>query len=368
MKYVSKAPDLTVKLVNHTPFLLESLYFSEKFAKTRGGVPDPEQLNSVRLAYKSNSELAGVKLNFAELPDDNIFQGISHKDLVDEIEVWGSKVASAAIPISEQLNFVFSLDMVPISLREQLVRHTLGTTFWIQSGRITDYSNFFSRGEYHNPFEGSGLLVDSKDINDKLLYDALFKSEVGFMESSGKVLASELFDLSILLQEKAFKALKSSGARDEDARDLIGTGATHRLTMGINLRSLIGICKQRSCFILQNLWLPLIKGIISEVRKVEPILATAISKPPCDNGKLPCPFKGMMQDRIIAKNFDKIEDVINAPGEDPLPTCPLSVGVAKRERWWGDSTDRVVNIDRLKKVGRWDEDRNKIYGNLWGSI
>lgn len=55
------------------------------------------------------------------------------------------------LPCSRFINFVFSLENVTISLREQLVRHKVGMEFWIQGARITDMSNFYNQSEYRIP-------------------------------------------------------------------------------------------------------------------------------------------------------------------------------------------------------------------------
>ena len=107
------------------------------------------------------------------------------------------------------------------------------------------------------------------------------------------------------------------------------------------------MCKQRSCYIAQQPWAIILGGIVRELRNIDPILADVIGNPPCDKGKSSCPYQGMACERI--------------EGKDPLPVCPLSLAVAKREKW-----DCEVDMKDIKSRGQWNPERNKLFGDIWG--
>lgn len=78
------------------------------------------------------------------------------------------KIISQKIPVSENINFTFMLYNVPISLREQMVRHRIGVKFgdnfgvdiapevqssswWSQSMRILNFNNMMDDERFFVP-------------------------------------------------------------------------------------------------------------------------------------------------------------------------------------------------------------------------
>jgi len=101
----------------------------------------------------------------------------------------------------------------------------------------------------------------------------------------------------------------------EEARDCLPLACLHRISWSLNLAALSKVISKRSCWILQlGLWGPVIKGMVAEVVKIDPVLH-ALTRPPCvkvSDGEekcASCPFN-LDNERRIA-------------GVDPLPPCPV---------------------------------------------
>ena len=196
-----------------------------------------------------------------------------HIDDVDEQEALElfNKVVAQNIPIGEHLNFVFMLENVSVSFREQMVRHRIGTTvgdrlgadivpdlsqssWWSQSMRIMDMGTFYSQGHYRIP----ATVTTERSL----------KTYLSAMKHS----------------QDAYNWLVSDGVPMEDARELIPLGAQHRISWALNLSALQHIIGKRSCWILQApLWLPIIEGMVDELcEKIHPVFRN-LAKPPCIN-------------------------------------------------------------------------------------
>ena len=251
-----------------------------------------------------------------------------YRDLVEKIF---TDVVAMAIPVSEFIDFVFSFENVTIAWREQLVRHRTNA-YWIQSGRISDNSKFYTEGRFHNPFPNE----DGKTSKPIIVYDDRGRETIiNYSDKHG------LFNIIMLLEQEAFKALKEMGAKDEDAREILGNGIHHRLSMKISLRHLIDMCKHRTCWIAQGHWGAIVTQMIDElVTKVHPIFRM-LGKPPC-SGSGKCAYNAICQDR-----YD---------GKDPLPVCPL----------WLERQHEYCKLtrDQLRELGRWDGSRVETFKKL----
>ena len=318
-----------VELVSWTPHALELLYATEKFAKTNVEHPlltDPATIAQVRRAYKISGRL-GLDWTSDLLDTDLLFEAFPELktskdpwgDYVKSVEAWGLQVAKMAFPLAEMVHFVFRLSDVTIAFREQLVRHRTNS-YWIQGGRITDQSDVFDKGKYNIP--------DSVSKDPGLI---------------------KLWKDQWLHTQETYKSLRAHGVPDEDCREVVGSGVTHRLTMGINLRSLIELCKSRTCQIIQGHWIEVVRQIINEVTtKVDPIFGI-IGFPPCWNSDkkfIGCKFNGVSEERLM--------------GQDPHPVCPI----------WFENSPKTLNgkpveIQDLRDLGRWNDERNKQFNEIW---
>jgi len=217
-------------------------------------------------------------------------------------------VIAQRIPIGEHVDFVFMVENVSVSWREQAVRHRIGvspspervgvdlgalavervpdlseSSWWSQSMRIQNMGQFATNGAYRLP----------KTVGaDNAL--------------------SDLFHQTMLQIEAAYNALVEAGVPMEDARELIPLGAQHRISWRLNIGALQHIVGKRGCWILQlGIWGPVIKGMIKElVTKVDPIFGELVT-PPCLDGDR---FRGCVYHEECHRRLD---------GIDALPPCPL---------------------------------------------
>lgn len=256
------------------------------------------------------------------------------------------RIIAQRIPISEHIDFVFILENVSVSWREQAVRHRIGThvgerlgvdfvpdladsSWWSQSMRIQDMGHFATNGAYRVPETLEGKIIDGKS-------------------------AEELYHITMHLIQIAYNGLVAAGVPMEDARDLIPLGAQHRISWKLNLSALMHIIGKRSCWILQaGLWHPIIKGMISElVERVDPVFGD-LAMPPCaalDGGDWH--FNGCVYREENARRMS---------GDDALPLCPLYVNFHTEyggRDWWNDATSTLPMFDEIKR-------RAEEYRDFW---
>lgn len=200
------------------------------------------------------------------------------------------KILNTEIPITQMVDFVFLLEGVSVSFREQLVRHRLGTyyevqdivnsSFWMQSMRVQNMSQF----DYETP--------DS--IFDRDEEDFLYTNHMRETRS-------------------LYHKLVEAGIPREDARMVIPLAAHHRIVWKTNLQILHHIIGKRCCWIMQGtLWKPVIQGVVQELRtKIHPLFGE-LSDPPC-----------VRQDGSYSKCVVPANAEERRTGDDPNPPCPL---------------------------------------------
>ena len=231
------------------------------------------------------------------------------------------------IPVLEAISFVFILDNVPISLREQMVRHRVGTkfgvdltagmipdlpssTWWSQTMRVKDMGCFYDDGDYHIPKSIQG--THAVDIYLGTLKEI----------------------------QSAYNVLRGIGVAPEDARELLPLAVSHRISWSLNLVALQHLFQKRTCWITQmGIWQPLLEGIMRELTDHIDHIFQELADPPCFNQGVysHCPFK--------IENYPRIE------GLDPYPPCPLFV-----------NKECQGNLGLTKP----DLDREQVYSDLWG--
>lgn len=221
----------------------------------------------------------------------------------EEIEKLFKAVILQRIPIGEHIDFVFMIENVSISWREQAVRHRIGvkisperigidiipdlaeSSWWSQSGRIRDMAGFAQRGEYRLP----------KTV----------------AEHENPQVRQRFID-NIQATDATYKFLVESGIPMEDARELAPLGMHHRISWKLNMAAMQHIVGKRGCWILQlGIWGPVIQGMISElVTKVHPVFSEMVT-PPCLKGD---EFTGCIYMEECRRRYT---------GDDALPPCPL---------------------------------------------
>lgn len=269
------------------------------------------------------------ELSKGNLPLDGIREDAFCLERPDRKRDIFERVVEAKIPVAENLDFVFLLENVSISFREQMVRHRIGvkvgerigidmvpdladSTWWSQSMRILDMGRFATERAYREP--------NFKGPKSMLAYE------------QGMHQMQDLYNFLIAQGESA-----------EDAREVIPLGATHRITWKLNLAALQHIVGKRGCWILQgDLWEPIIRGMVEELAtKVDPYFRTLIA-PPCVKG-------GKYQKCVFEIDNDR-----RLHGLDDVPPCALFVEAENKV--WEGSPDRVKRYNGMKRQ----------YENLWG--
>jgi len=296
-----------VKLITWTQDPIETIYTIWQSGKTLEPVMS---IKDVKAICKTNKEFKAEVLR--------TFKAIIH----------------SKIPIAENLNFTFVLSDVSIALREQLVRHRIGTklddkigvdmipnladsTFWAQSMRLLPMDKFFSDNAYYYP-EG---------LKDKVVTD-----ECGMKYPAG------LYYEKILKQiQTAYSNLIKAGVGFEDARMLLPLATTHRIVWTLNLSSLMHVIGKRSCWISQaTLWNPIIEGMIEEICNKVSNEFRELATPPCiKNDK----FQGCIYTEI---NKERCEN------KDDNPPCSLYVRQNKA-KWLSDSIRKSEKANELIK-------------------
>lgn len=227
----------------------------------------------------------------------------------EEVEKLFRAVIAQRIPIGEHIDFVFMLEHISISWREQAVRHRIGTnpsperlgadivmvdkipdladsSWWSQSMRIQDMSNFADNGAYRLP---ETILKHPRRVELESIYHSVMD------------------DI-----QSGYRKLVEAGIPMEDARELMPLGAQHRMSWRLNIGSLQHIVGKRGCWILQlGIWGPIIQGMIKELAtKVHPIFSELVT-PPCITGDK---FTGCVFHEECRRRYT---------GDDKLPPCPL---------------------------------------------
>lgn len=269
-----------------------------------------------------------------ETPEEMYRRGVVDPEFAKKVRTTFEKVVDSSIPIAENLNFVFLLEGVSISFREQMVRHRIGvkvgerlgvdmfpdihdSTWWAQSMRVLDMGKFYYDDLYRMPDS-----IDENEEARKIYCEAMYNSQ------------------------EAYKRILELGIPIEDSREVIPLGAQHRVSWGLNLSSLMHICKKRSCWIPQvGTWAPVIEGMINELsEKVDPYFRTVVT-PPCLKGN---EFTGCVY---------KLDNERRVDREDPLLPCPLYINHHRYE---------FLLEDKRKEYGKRYQDLEEKFGEFWG--
>lgn len=280
-----------VTLLNHTPLPLETVWSLWDQSKTEGPLRMPQW----------------VKENIDPKEVEKLFRA----------------VVAQRIPIGESIDFIFIIEGVSVSWREQAVRHRIGVkpstervgadivmveqipdladgVWWSQSMRIQNMGRFAREGKYRVP--------------DTLADKVVPRQEDDVPDEFAGSKASDVYHSLMHAVEQGYNALLAAGVPMEDARELIPLGAQHRLSWKLNMSALQHIVGKRGCWILQlGIWGPVIMGMINELaNKVHPIFREMVT-PPCLSPASD-EFKGCTYHEECRRRYT---------GDDQLPPCPL---------------------------------------------
>ena len=198
----------------------------------------------------------------------------------DEINGEFRKIVKMDLPITEMVSFTFNFMDIPVSLREQLVRHRNGV-YWSQTSRTKDLANF----DYFVPPE----IEERPD-------------------------AKSVYENAIENIKISYKILTDIGVHYQDARQILPQAYTHDIVVHFSLRTLYKIVGSRICEIAQsNLWMPVIEGMKEKMIEINPELG-CIFKPPCidiDGNYIGC--------HLTLENENRVA------GIDPFEPCSIYV-------------------------------------------
>lgn len=293
----------TVKLITTTQYPLETLYLTWQQSREIGEIVTAEELHAAARGYGP---------------------------LAEEIEEHAKVMIQQHIPVLEMIEFYFLIEHMSVSLREQIVRHRVGhrfgpelgvdivpgaidSTYWSQSSRILDLSNFADDGNF-------------------LLPDEIKTEQV------------HIYKRAIQVAQDFYRQLVKKGMALEDARHVLPLATESRMLWKINLAALLHIIGKRGCWIAQlSLWRPIIYGMVDELcKKVSPIFRDVIT-PPCIKGDV---FRGCL---FSADNEARYSD------KDPEPPCPLYHFLEKE---WEEKDIPPEKKERFDML--WNE-----FGELW---
>ena len=170
---------MKIKLLTHTPNLIETCWAG---ARTCYSSSTPSELFE-----KAMSEDKNKMVNFL-------------------VSLWGKKHFS----IFEHNAFTFSIEGVSRTLMAQITRHRIGISFSIQSQRFLSEQSEKNGGQFEYVIPPS---------------------------ISENIVISDLYHRLMKTTQNTYDILIESGIKPEDARFVLGGGASTNMTMTVNLRS-----------------------------------------------------------------------------------------------------------------------------------
>ena len=246
-----------VTLLSHTALPLETVYSIWELSKNEKALITPEQVRDT-------------------VPREEV------------LKLFRAVIAQR-IPVGESVDFVFAIEGVSVSWREQAVRHRIGakpslerlgadigavdvqafpdiadSVWWSQSMRIQNMGAFADNEGFRVPETLEGKTVNHFGVEQP---------------------AGDLYRGAMAAIQDAYNKLVAAGVPLEDARELMPLGATHRLSWKLNISALQHILGKRGCWILQlGIWGPVIEGMVEELAtRVDPVFRELIT-PPCLKG------------------------------------------------------------------------------------
>lgn len=326
---------------------LGTLYYVWKQSRHNRPIPSANIIEAI-LTMGSMKAIAESKVVHTSEDVQEIFVSDAFKDAVEQLGFDREDMVGCAkhireelqmilhegIPVVENLHFVFHLENIPISLREQLVRHRIGTsidqrvgsdivpdpflrdmlsslpagsvmnmqvipdlaesTWWSQTSRVIPFTEFYDEGRFLLPESLQGKICKTPDGQE--------------------VEATQLYKELMYVLQESYKSLMEAGVHIEDCRNIIPVGSTHGITWGLNLKAMLHIFGKRSSWIAQvGIWGQIMGQMAKELReKVHPMFGMVLQPQCLKKGKyVGCPVAGTNAERIA--------------GIDGMPPCPLWV-------------------------------------------
>jgi len=265
-----------------------------------------------------------------------------------EVDNLVASLIDSGLPCLEAIHCTFLLENVPVSLREQMVRHRIGHNFgdrigadiipdltnsswWSQGFRILDCSTFSDDNRFFIP----ETIAREHRVHYKRFMNTI---------------------------QEFYKQLVASGVPLEDARQVLPFATQHRLSWTTNLISLKHLLAHRGCWIVQlGMWKPIILGMVNLLAEhIHPNIRKWVA-PPC--------VKNGVYDHCIYG----IENARRINGEDPFPPCSLYLSREAPEAVRVNSPKWLIgaNEEGISWSGPPDQmerykEMQKEFSDLWG--
>ena len=178
-------------------------------------------------------------------------------------------MSSGHISVAENASFTFSIEGVSRVLETQLVRHRIGASFAIQSGRYVA--------------KGPTNMVIPQSVEDAMAND----------RENGNGYLDEVFDKYKEAVDELATSLKMVGVKDQDVRYFYPQGAKTNIIMTMNGRELLHWLSLRLCARAQKEHRELAEKILELVKEVSPIIfenagPSCVQLGYCPEGKKGC--------------------------------------------------------------------------------
>lgn len=310
---------LEVELLSYPINPLGTIWNVWEQSRTNGEIPSPAEVEKI-------------------LADD------SHPD---NKKMWETinQVMDEDIPCTESINFVFVIRNMSISLREQMVRHRVGTkvgenfgvdvipefnssSWWSQTMRMLPMDKFYREGRFIMPESLEGK--KTRDLQS--------------CENAYLTLLREI--------ETVYGKLIEAGVPLEDARQIIPVAVTHGATWTLNLKAMRHIVGKRACWVMQaSLWEKLISGMVDELcEKIHPMFRKMILPPCFKKGVFAsCPYHTINGERIQGRdNNPPCPLYVYHQEAEALKACDDSVKETGKEATWQYPKDGVTDWNNIE--------------------
>jgi thymidylate synthase ThyX len=328
---------LVVKLIDGPRYPLATLFYVWEQSRTNDPLPDTAMIDLILRDERTEcpadcnegKALLMLGAKYAPYSMGKEVECVQVQPTRNRLQSTINQILDEDIPCTENLNFVFAFENMPISLREQMVRHRIGvqvgnrigidivpdlaeSTWWSQTMRMLPMDAFFTEGRFVLPDSLKGKTVEAMNIADPGEEPVYLIGNIEFVTKD--IPAVEIYLTLLNHIELVYNKLIEAGVPMEDARQIIPIGATHGITWTLNLKAMAHILGKRACWVAQaNLWEGVIAGMVDAMcEHVHPIFRKLILPPCFKKGKYnACPYFQISRERV--------------QGRDHMPPCPLYV-------------------------------------------
>lgn len=209
------------------------------------------------------------------------------QEIPEDVENLNSLIhamSSGHVSVAENASFTFSIEGVSRVLETQLVRHRIGASFAIQSGRYVA--------------KGPTDMVIPQSIEDAMAND----------RENGNGYLDEVFDRYKEAVDELATSLKMAGVKDQDVRYFYPQGAKTNIIMTMNGREILHWLSLRLCTRAQKEHRELAEKILKLVKEVSPTIfenagPSCVQRGYCVEGKKSCGLRPTMKE--LLKSYEE---------------------------------------------------------------